>query len=158
MESEEASSLGIKRDEETTTAATKIDSNPRSRASVYEAISLQNEADYFLSSAGSKKDSATTSDTNTTVDVEIEQFDHPKIVQHFDEKKVEEETEVVREQLLEEPDPVEPLPVPVFIEKAEHKFDRKAASKRKSSKRKPSKTLTTISEDANTQFHQDEDD
>ena len=156
VESEEASSLGIKRDEETTTAATKIDSNPRSRASVYEAISLQNEADYFLSSAGSKKDSATTSDTNTTVDVEIEHFDHPKIVQHFDEKKVEEETEVVREQLPEEPDPVEPLPVPVFIEKAEHKFDRKAASKRKSSKRKPSKTLTTISEDANTQ-HQDED-
>ena len=153
----EASSLEIKRDEETTATATKIDSNPRSRASVYEAISLQNEADYFLSSAGSKKDSATTSDTNTTVDVEIEHFDHPKIVQHFDEKKVEEETEVVREQLPEEPDPVEPLPVPVFIEKAEHKFDRKAASKRKSSKRKPSKTLTTISEDANTQFHQDED-
>ena len=152
----EASSLEIKRDEETTATATKIDSNPRSRASVYEAISLQNEADYFLSSAGSKKDSATTSDTNTTVDVEIEHFDHPKIVQHFDEKKVEEETEVVREQLPEEPDPVEPLPVPVFIEKAEHKFDRKAASKRKSSKRKPSKTLTTISEDANTQ-HQDED-
>ena len=148
----EASSLEIKRDEETTATATKIDSNPRSRASVYEAISLQNEADYFLSSAGSKKDSATTSDTNTTaVDVEIEHFDHPKIVQHFDEKKVEEETEVVREQLPEEPDPVEPLPVPVFIEKAEHKFDRKAASKRKSSKRKPSKTLTTISEDANTQ-------
>ena len=159
----EASSLEIKRDEETTATATKIDSNPRSRASVYEAISLQNEADYFLSSAGSKKDSATTSDTNTTaVDVEIEHFDHPKIVQHFDEKKVEEETEVVREQLPVDPDPVEPLPVeprpvPVFIEKAEHKFDRKAASKRKSSKRKPSKTLTTISEDANTQFHQDED-
>jgi hypothetical protein len=147
----EASSLGIKRDEETT-AATKIDSNPRSRASVYEAISLQNEADYFLSSAGSKKDSTTTSDT-TTVDVVIELFDHPKIVQHTEEseKKVEEETEVVREQ-----QPEEPVPVPVFIEKTEHKFDRKAASKRKSSKRKPSKTLTTISEDANTQ-HQDED-
>ena len=147
----EASSLGIKRDEETT-AATKIDSNPRSRASVYEAISLQNEADYFLSSAGSKKDSTTTSDT-TTVDVVIEHFDHPKIVQHTEEseKKVEEETEVVREQ-----QPEEPVPVPVFIEKTEHKFDRKAASKRKSSKRKPSKTLTTISEDANTQ-HQDED-
>ena len=146
----EASSLGIKRDEETT-AATKIDSNPRSRASVYEAISLQNEADYFLSSAGSKKDSTTTSDT-TTVDVEIEYFDHPEIVQHSEEK-VEEETEVVREQ---QPEAEEPVPVPVFIEKAEHKFDRKAASKRKSSKRKPSKTLTTISEDANTQ-HQDED-
>ena len=145
----EASSLGIKRDEETT-AATKIDSNPRSRASVYEAISLQNEADYFLSSAGSKKDSTTTSDT-TTVDVEIEYFDHPEIVQHSEEKVEEEETEVVREE-----QPEEPVPVPVFIEKAEHKFDRKAASKRKSSKRKPSKTLTTISEDANTQ-HQDED-
>ena len=131
---------------------------------------MQNEADYFLSSAGSKKGSTTTSDT-TTVDVEIEYFDHPKIAQHFDEKKVEEETEVVKKQLPEEPFPVkveeetevvreqlpeEPVPVPVFIEKAEHKFDRKAASKRKSSKRKPSKTLTTISEDANTQ-HQDED-
>ena len=96
------SSLGIKRDEETTAAATKIDSNPRSRASVYEAISLQNEADYFLSSAGSKKDSTTTSDI-TTVDVEIEYFDHPKIVQHFDEKIEQEETEVVKEQLTEEP-------------------------------------------------------
>ena len=144
----EASSFGIKRDEETT-AATKIDSNPRSRASVYEAISLQNEADYFLSSAGSKKDFTTTSDT-TTVDVEIDHFDHPKIVQQAEEI-VEKETEVAREQQLEEP-----VPVPVFIEKAEHKFDRKAASKRKSSKRKPSKTLTTISEDATTQ-HQDED-
>ena len=97
------SSLGIKRDEETTATATKIDSNPRSRASVYEAISLQNEADYFLSSAGSKKDSTTTtSDSTTTVDVEIEYFDHPKIVQHFDEK-IEQETEVVKEQLTEEP-------------------------------------------------------
>ena len=168
----EASSLEIKRDEETTATATKIDSNPRSRASVYEAISLQNEADYFLSSAGSKKDSSTTSaSSDTTVDVEIEYFDHPKIAQHFDEKKVEEETEVVKKQLPEEPFPVkveeetevvrEQLPgnqdpIPVFIEKTEHKFDRKAASKRKSSKRKPSKTLTTISEDANTQ-HQDED-
>ena len=45
--------LGIKRDEET---VTKIDSNPRSRAPVYEPISLQNEADYFLSSAASKND------------------------------------------------------------------------------------------------------
>ena len=48
--------LGIKRDEET---VTKIDSNPRSRAPVYEPISLQNEADYFLSSAASKNDDGT---------------------------------------------------------------------------------------------------
>ena len=45
--------LEINRDEET---VTKIDSNPRSRAPVYEPISLQNEADYFLPSAASKND------------------------------------------------------------------------------------------------------
>ena len=53
---ESGDGLGIKRDEET---VTKIDSNPRSRAPVYEPISLENEADYFLSSAASKKGTCT---------------------------------------------------------------------------------------------------
>ena len=63
----EASSLEIKRDEETTATATKIDSNPRSRASVYEAISLQNEADYFLPSAASKNGTCTETASETAV-------------------------------------------------------------------------------------------
>ena len=62
-------SLGIKRDEET---VTKIDSNPRSRAPVYEPISLQNEADYFLSSAASKNDCTPTAAASEAAVLEVE--------------------------------------------------------------------------------------
>ena len=75
-EATENVSLGIKRDEETVT--TKIDSNPRSRASVYEPISLQSETDYFLSSPFATSKNGTEKEAFEDFNVKTESFDLDK--------------------------------------------------------------------------------
>ena len=118
--------LKINRDEET---VTKIDSNPRSRAPVYEPISLQNEADYFLPSAASKNGTCTATASETAVleleDDKIGSLSSIDQAQTFEDKA---ETEKVTE-----PEPPTPPVLPIFVEK-EHKLERKSASKRKSSR------------------------